>query len=547
MRIKSLRVKNFMCFKDISLSDLGDFVILIGENDSGKTALLDALRFLFVEAFSSAVLEGNEYLFFGAIPEEILEITFEVILEISNEDRYELQETLKPTSFASEGDLSVCLKLIAEQGYIYRRWQSIKGEGLPPLTLDEHGSLYFHTEKGKESSIEVSGQRISAISVGETVKRLLGRKFKLIPVVRERPLQERKRIGERPRLLPEGIESKIIQKGRELAPAKRREWYAYRDERAGVIGEFDVVGDNIVFEKSLEDVKIAIPISLKGGGHQMYLYLRDEVEDPQADIIAIEEPENHFHPKLIRQFMEDLKRIAQSQGKQFFIITHSPFVASAFPLFKIWYIWQEKGESKISRITSDEEYRERLLEIGVTPGDLLFSNVLFFVEGPSELEFLPRVARKLGMDFKEAHITVIPKGGLPGKDEIELLNNMPGIASIPKFFLLDRNAEGKREALIKVGIPEENIFVLSKGNLEDYYPCELIKNFLKEYEGILREKPEEIPVGQTVEVLRKAFPGGEDWWKVPLARFVGEVIQREAIDKELSAIIEKVHSKAKLI
>ena len=43
MRIKCLRVRNFRGIRDLEL-ELGKVTVLIGENNSGKTSVLDAMK-----------------------------------------------------------------------------------------------------------------------------------------------------------------------------------------------------------------------------------------------------------------------------------------------------------------------------------------------------------------------------------------------------------------------------------------------------------------------------------------------------------------------
>ena len=43
--IESMHIENFKCFKDFDI-ELGKFNVLIGPNDSGKTAFLQAVRLL---------------------------------------------------------------------------------------------------------------------------------------------------------------------------------------------------------------------------------------------------------------------------------------------------------------------------------------------------------------------------------------------------------------------------------------------------------------------------------------------------------------------
>ncbi len=43
---KSFRVKNFRCFKDLQINDLGRVNLIAGKNNVGKTALLEAMYLL---------------------------------------------------------------------------------------------------------------------------------------------------------------------------------------------------------------------------------------------------------------------------------------------------------------------------------------------------------------------------------------------------------------------------------------------------------------------------------------------------------------------
>jgi predicted ATP-dependent endonuclease of OLD family len=41
--IDSLQIKNFRCFRELSVSDFGTVNVVVGDNGSGKTALLEAI------------------------------------------------------------------------------------------------------------------------------------------------------------------------------------------------------------------------------------------------------------------------------------------------------------------------------------------------------------------------------------------------------------------------------------------------------------------------------------------------------------------------
>lgn len=44
MQITDLRIRNFKSIKDMHISDIENALILVGKNDTGKTAVLDAVR-----------------------------------------------------------------------------------------------------------------------------------------------------------------------------------------------------------------------------------------------------------------------------------------------------------------------------------------------------------------------------------------------------------------------------------------------------------------------------------------------------------------------
>ena len=46
MKIESIRLKNFRLFRDVTISDIPDFCVVVGANGSGKTTLFDVFGFL---------------------------------------------------------------------------------------------------------------------------------------------------------------------------------------------------------------------------------------------------------------------------------------------------------------------------------------------------------------------------------------------------------------------------------------------------------------------------------------------------------------------
>jgi putative ATP-dependent endonuclease of OLD family len=60
MKLREVKIKNFRNLVDISVP-VDDTTVLVGENNSGKTAFLDALRIALTRSSSSKVSLFDEY------------------------------------------------------------------------------------------------------------------------------------------------------------------------------------------------------------------------------------------------------------------------------------------------------------------------------------------------------------------------------------------------------------------------------------------------------------------------------------------------------
>ena len=544
MRINKLEVNNYRCFEDISMKDISNLVILIGENDTGKSFLLEAVRLLGEKKnISYLKIEGYEYLCFGAEPSADQPITINAVLNLNHEDRKALQKGSQSSSFVPRGDLSISLEVgISNEFRFY--WKTIEGEGLPPLFGSKEAN---YPKFMMDDFIDESGKKINPASVTQTIERLLLSKIKFIPAVRDRPA-ESEDFFKRDLLIPEGTEEIIKSNASETVPARQSKWIRYNKDRKQFVNDsMRLVGEDLVFDKNIKEETVTIPPYLRGGGVQMILHLLHEIENTSADIVLIEEPENHLHPRLIKKLMKRIKEISDKQGKQFFITTHSPFVIDSGLLSDVWFIWQEDGSTKIKRVTDKEELGSKFFQMGITPGDFLLSNFILIVEGLSDSIFLQGVAGKLGKSFGEEGITIINAGG-DSKEKpnyqlwVEVCQNVP----LPVRCLLDKGGSKYKGELIKNGIKEEDIKIWDRGDIEDFYPRRLIIEFVKKRKN-KELKEEDIPPGQTVKKLLDILEG--DWWKKQLATKVIEEITSEEIDseKELKEFIEQIFKEIKVL
>jgi putative ATP-dependent endonuclease of the OLD family len=124
----------------------------------------------------------------------------------------------------------------------------------------------------------------------------------------------------------------------------------------------------------------------------------------------VEEIEAHLHPQVQLQVIETLQKDATNV--QLIFTTHSPNIGSKIPLDHLIICQEDKafpmgeGETKLTK--TDYGYLQRFLD--VTKANLFFAKGVILVEGWAEELLLPVLARKIGINLTSKCISVINIG-----------------------------------------------------------------------------------------------------------------------------------------
>jgi ABC-type multidrug transport system ATPase subunit len=150
-----------------------------------------------------------------------------------------------------------------------------------------------------------------------------------------------------------------------------------------------------------EEDKGRIPLSQSGSGLKtiiivlIYIHLVPVVnKKPLSDFaFGFEELENNLHPALQRRLLSYLRNIAESHGCIFFLTTHSNVEIDLFSkdkLAQILHVTHDGITATARTVKTYIENRGILDDLDVRASDLLQSNGIIWVEGPSDRIYLNR-------------------------------------------------------------------------------------------------------------------------------------------------------------
>ncbi len=152
-----------------------------------------------------------------------------------------------------------------------------------------------------------------------------------------------------------------------------------------------------------------LPLENFGAGLNEIILLCSALIMHPGYIVCLEEPELHLHPELQRKFLKFLF----TTSNQYFITTHSNiFLDNANNELSVYHFKNDGIKTSISLTQTNSHTKEIIEDLGYKHSDLLQSNGIIWVEGPSDRNYIRKWISLLQPDFKEGiHFTIMFYGG----------------------------------------------------------------------------------------------------------------------------------------
>ena len=211
--------------------------------------------------------------------------------------------------------------------------------------------------------------------------------------------------------------------------------------------------DNGEWEVFLEEEeKGPVPLTHTGSGLKtiiltlaFLIILPKSNDKPLSNyVFGFEKLENNLHPAMLRRLLSYIRQKAEKEKCTFFITTHSSVVIDVFstdPLAQIIHVTHDNTSSTVRAVQTYIDNRGILDDLDIRASDLLQSNGVVWVEGPSDRIYFNRwVQLFTGGKIREGtHYQCVFYGGRllahlsATSPEVELDNMV-------KIFRVNRNA-----------------------------------------------------------------------------------------------------------
>ncbi|AXV37248.1 MAG: hypothetical protein CIT01_03055 [Methanobacterium sp. BRmetb2] len=576
--IEWIHVKNFRSLKNFKMNFEEDITIIVGENDCGKTSILESLKIIFnkqkfeeddisygeKEAVIEVKIKDRSYIkqvkyeenglllenncvklskeTINNIKEELDSNTFK---ELNEEDQrrrlYELMDHLginkgnmrridsltnkineKITELESNSYTSSISRIPNDYNLFFL-------DGKHFQNLDDHiDELYFNQIRQDIWKRDVNG---------ETVEEIINKHLYNSTSDLERQIVDQGSIEKLKTYLPNITEIKII-------PQLTQKL-------------------NIGVKVQLLEGTEIIPIEKKGDGTKRritmaLLEIRKEIDEEQLHSYIFDEPDTHLHVKAQLDLLNILWGFVRKK-KQVIVTSHSPFILNSFSPKNIRLLTLNDYQTELNAVDTDEDIISTLKSLGINNTNLFFSKKILIVEGHTEEKFIPMVFEKIyGFKLQNILVKIIRGNGIDDASKLaRVFRDFEFFEESYIYLLLDNDGNRKlKEFNRNLNIPKENKRELGYKEFEDTFDPLIIYIAWKKHvklneDAEVYKKFEKKWFYESIKLIRKACIENDLKFSTKLAEYSSDVccVRMDKVDLgiALANIVEKDDLNPKIV
>lgn len=441
MYLKRIRASNYRAFGDGTSAPALDWElspgmnILVGENDAGKTAVVDAIRqVLWTTSYEFIRLFETDFHIDG------MKRASSLFIEATLADLGPVQEAavLEWLTHEADGSRTLTLNLQA-------RW-------IPPQD-NKRGRIDAVTRAGRDGAGPEIGSAVREL-VRATYLRPLrdaeaelqpGRQSRLSQILGAHKSIDGQEKNDFDPVAPEKIPKNLVG----LMAFVQHHLGKHdviksveKDINESYLNKFAFAGDDLASriqiapDLALQPILEKFELSLlpsasvhhaercaRGLGYNNALFMATELvllrDGEELALLLVEEPEAHLHPQLQERVQRLLEQSATSpeEGKrrvQVVMTTHSPSLASAADIASMTLVHRAQlfslahGQTKLKK--ADYEFLRRFID--ATKANLFFARGVIIVEGTAEAVLLPAIAEACSRSFSHHGVSVVNVGSV---------------------------------------------------------------------------------------------------------------------------------------
>lgn len=478
---ESIKVKNYKCFWEEAsgFERIMPINIIIGKNNSGKSSLLDLIRFT-IDGNREPINSSNskaEILVGHFLREEEIAVGFGRATRggpipgnhfeygrafVNSKCIYELENDRKKNFKTLTVEMSPTVNYLM-QDCVNAITSPLKGKEFCHVTAERDIVI-----EADEVQMELKANGVGATSI---IQSIINKK------AYDSNLIEKKLLNELNKIINPDIEFKRIS----VQSDDQNKWEIYF---------LDNNENKIALSKMGSGIKTILLVLLN-------LIVKPSIKNKSVNeyVFAFEELENNLHPSLQRRLYSYLIDFSKLNNVYFFLTTHSNVVIDAFGAYnnaQLIHVINDGNKSITKTVLGYKENKHILKDLDVRASDLLQSNGIIWVEGPSDRNYLNRWLELLAPDLKEGlHYSIMFYGGRLlanltfdygwfNKEIIPLLN-----INSNAYVIMDRDGKtvsaalNQTKARIEAEIGQKHCWITKGREIENYLSENVIKSWLE--------------------------------------------------------------------